>query len=83
MTENFAERFIDRLRQKQEIEFDLAQREQFIRATVNMLPEYQKPPWEALLAADIRFCAKPRGVPCNQIVNAACETRRKLECQPE
>jgi hypothetical protein len=40
-----------RLRQKQEIDFDLAQREQFLRAKVNMLPEDQKEPWETLLAA--------------------------------
>lgn len=42
--------YTNRLRQRQELDFDLAQREQFLRATVNMLPEDQKAPWENLLA---------------------------------
>jgi hypothetical protein len=40
------------LRRRQEIDLELAQKEQFLRATINMLPEDgKKQSWEALLGA--------------------------------
>lgn len=50
LQQEFAE-YSTRLRQRQEIDFDLSQREQFIRATVNMLPEEERVSWETLLNA--------------------------------
>jgi hypothetical protein len=43
------EEYADLIFQRREVELTLAQKEQFIRATVNMLPEEQRPNWEMYL----------------------------------